>query len=497
MSQLTPPTYHMSPEEFRRWGYAVIDWIADYQARVAEFPVLAQVQPGEVRAQLPPHPPQQGESFDAMLRDVNEIIMPGVTHWQSPGFHAYFPSNNSGPSILGELLSAGLGVQGMLWITSPACTELETHVLDWVAEMLGLPQKFMSSGTGGGVIQDSASSASLTAMLAARERKTGYVSNDKGVTGKLIAYVSSQTHSSLDKAAMIAGIGRENLRHVAVDEHFALRPDDLRAQIEADLAAGLTPFFVTANVGTTSSNAMDPVRAVGEICREYGLWLHVDAAMAGTAALCPEFRAMQDGVELADSYCFNPHKWMFTNFDCDCFFVADRAALVNTLSVVPEYLRNAASDADAVIDYRDWQIPLGRRFRALKLWFVIRHYGVEGLQHHIRRHVALAQEFRQWVEADPDFELLAPAPLNLVCFRYVGADAADADAVNAAIVDLVNRDGEIFITHTKLNGVYTLRMVVGQTQTEHAHVERAWALIRRAAADVVAETARTQTEDSQ
>ena len=479
MSTSTPPTYHMSPEEFRRWGYAVIDWIAEYQEHVADYPVLAQVQPGEVRAKLPPHPPQQGESFDAMLRDVNEIIMPGVTHWQSPGFHAYFPSNNSGPSILGELLSAGLGVQGMLWITSPACTELETHVLDWVAEMLDLPPQFMSSGTGGGVIQDSASSASLTAMLAARERKTGYVTNDTGATGNLVAYVSSQTHSSLDKAAMIAGIGRDNLRHIAVDADFALRPDALRAQIEADLAAGLTPFFVTANVGTTSSNAIDPVRAIGEICREYGLWLHVDAAMAGTAALCPEFRAMQDGVELADSYCFNPHKWMFTNFDADCFYVADRAALVNTLSVVPEYLRNAASDADAVIDYRDWQIPLGRRFRALKLWFVIRHYGVAGLQHHIRRHVTLAQEFRQWVEDDPDFVLLAPAPLNLVCFRHVGGDA-----VNAAIVDRVNRDGAIFITHTKLNDVYTIRMVVGQTHTDAEHVQRAWTLIR-AAADAI------------
>ena len=480
-----PVSYHMTPEEFRRHGHELIDWIADYQTNVERYPVVSQVAPGDILRSLPAAPPQRGESFTAMLQDVNDLIMPGVTHWQSPNFFAYFPSNNSGPGILGELLSAGLGVQGMLWITSPACTELETHVLDWVAQMLDLPPQFMSTGSGGGVIQDSASSAALVAMLAARERASGYRSNDTGVTagpdgGKLIAYISSQTHSSLDKAAMISGIGRDNLRHVAVDEQFALRPDALRAQIQADLAAGLTPFFVTANVGSTSSEAMDPVRAVGEICREFGLWLHVDAAMAGTATICPEFRAIQDGVELADSYCFNPHKWMFTNFDCTCFFVADRHALTKSLSILPEYLRNAATESDAVIDYRDWQISLGRRFRALKLWFVIRHYGVDGLRHHIRRHVALAQEFERWVADDPDFVVVAPVPLNLICFRHVAGDQ-----VNEEIVTRLNRSGALFLTHTKLNGHYTIRMMIGQSHTELRHVESAWALIRQTAAEIL------------
>ena len=311
-----------------------------------------------------------------MLEDVDRIVLPGITHWQHPSFFAYFPCNNSGPSILGELLSAGLGVQGMLWSTSPACTEIETHVLDWLVDMLGLPECFRSSSSGGGVIQDSASSAALCAVLAARERATGYLSGDQGLTRPLTAYVSTQAHSSIEKAVRIAGLGSDHLRLVPVDERYAMRADALAELVRADRSAGRTPCFVAATVGTTSSNALDPLRAIGEICRREGLWLHVDAAMAGTAALCPELRGIQDGLELADSYCFNPHKWMFTNFDCDCFWVADRSALVRTLSILPEYLRNAATESGKVIDYRDWQVPLGRRFRALKLWFVIRWYGV-------------------------------------------------------------------------------------------------------------------------
>ncbi len=482
----TQSSFHMSPDEFRRWGYALIDWIAGYREHIEEFPVLSQVAPGEVRAKLPAHPPQQGESFDQVLRDVNEIIMPGVTHWQSPNFFAYFPSNASEPAILGELLSAGIGIQGMLWATSPACTELETHVMDWLAEMLDLPPAFRSTSTGGGVIQDSASSATLCALLAARERATAGRSNTAGVNGgetpRLVVYASTQAHSSIDKAVMIAGLGTENLRKIPVDDAFALRPDALAAQIEADLAAGLTPAFVCANVGSTSSNALDPIRAVGEICRRHNIWLHVDAAMSGTAALCPEFRFIHDGLELADSYTVNPHKWMFTNFDCNAFYVADRAALINALSILPEYLRNEATEAGAVIDYRDWQIPLGRRFRALKLWFVIRHYGVAGLQYHVRRHVALAQEFKQWVEESEMFELTAPAPLNLVCFRHVAGDA-----VSEAIVQRLNASGALYLTHTKLNGVYTIRLVVGQTKTESAHVERAWARLQEAGAEIAAE----------
>lgn len=462
-------SFHMSPEEFRRQGYAVIDWIADYLARVGDFPVLSRVKPGEIRSQLPQAAPQAGEAFEAILGDVERVILPGITHWQSPNFYAYFPANASGPAILGDLLSSGLGVQGMLWSTSPACTELETQVLDWLVPMLGLPERFLSSGSGGGVIHDSASSAVLCALLAGRERATQFHSNRHGCDGRLIAYCSTQTHSSVEKAAKIAGIGAENLRQIEVDENFAMRPQALARQIAADEAAGLTPFFVCATVGTTSSNAIDPVRALARVCQQGNLWLHVDAAMCGTAALCPEFRSLHDGVEFADSYCFNPHKWMFTNFDCDCFYVADRKHLIQTLSVLPEYLRNQATESGAVIDYRDWQVPLGRRFRALKLWFVIRHYGIEGLRHHVREHVRLAQEFAGWVRNDERFELAAPAPLNLVCFRLRQGDAA-----NQALLNALNASGDLYLTHTKLDGKLTLRLCVGQTHTEARHVQAAW-----------------------
>lgn len=470
-------SYHMMPDEFRRHGHALVEWIARYYEEVEKYPVLSQVAPGDVRRQLPPAAPAHGESFDQMMADVERIILPGITHWQSPNFFAFFPANTSGPAILGELLSAGLGVQGMIWATSPACTELETHVLDWVAQMLALPESFHSSSSGGGVIQDSASSAALCALLAARERATNFAGNAHGCDGHLVAYTSTQAHSSIEKAVRIAGVGKEMLRLIEVDEHFAMRPERLATQIAEDRAAGLTPFFVSATIGTTSSNALDPLPAIGAICRQEGLWLHVDGAMAGTAALCPEFRFIQEGLEAADSYCFNPHKWMFTNFDCDCFYVADRRALIQTLSILPEYLRNQATESGAVIDYRDWQVSLGRRFRALKLWFVIRHYGVEGLRYHIRRHVELAQEFARWVEASDDFEVVAPAPLNLVCFRHL-----DGDAVNQALLQEINSSGALYLTHTKLDGKVTLRMSIGQTQTEMQHVRRAWEQLRTTAA---------------
>lgn len=466
-------SYHMTPEEFRQYGRLVVDWIADYYQQIETYPVLSQVEPGEIRAGLPAKPPQQGESFERMLSDLETLIMPGITHWQSPNFFAFFPANASGPSILADLLSSGLGVQGMSWVTSPACTELETHVLDWLASMLALPEKFMSHTDGGGVIQDTASSATLAALLAARERTTNYLSNMQGPGGKLVAYASTQTHSSFEKAVKIAGLGSENLRLIEVDQDFALRPDALAAQIELDKANGLQPCFVCATIGTTSSHAIDPLPAIGEICKQEGIWLHVDAAMAGTAALCPEYRYILDGLELADSFCFNPHKWMFTNFDCDCFYVANRAALINTFCVLPEYLRNKLTEAGAVIDYRDWHVQLGRRFRSLKLWFVIRYYGVQGLQHHIRQHVQLAQEFASWVDAHPDFELASPAPLNLICFRHRAGDMA-----NQQIMDRINQGGEAYLTHTKLDDRITLRLSVGQTNTQARHVEHVRQLIQ-------------------
>ncbi|UCH85898.1 MAG: aspartate aminotransferase family protein [Candidatus Latescibacterota bacterium] len=463
----------MTPGEFRRWGREVIDWIADYQETIERYPVLSEVKPNEIRDALPKKPPARGESFATILEDVKRVVLPGITHWQSPNFFAYFPANASGPSILGDLLSAGLGVQGMLWATSPACTELETLVLDWLTEMLALPERFLSTGSGGGVIQDTASSATLCALLSGRERATGFSVNEDGCTGRLVAYASNQAHSSVEKAAKIAGLGRRNLRLIEVDENFAMRPDDLDARIQEDIDAGLVPCFVCATVGTTSSNAMDPLRDIGQVAAKYGVWFHVDAAMSGTAALCEEYRYIHDGLELADSYCFNPHKWMFTNFDCDCFYVADRAALIQTLSILPEYLRNEATKTGAVIDYRDWHVPLGRRFRALKLWFVIRHYGVEGLSHHVRRHVALAQEFASWVSESGDFDLAAPVPLNLVCFRHRGGDE-----FNEALMNRLNSSGKLFLTHTKLDGKLTLRFCVGQTMTDRTHVSRAWDLIR-------------------
>ncbi|MBB72879.1 MAG: aspartate aminotransferase family protein [Planctomycetaceae bacterium] len=466
----------MTPEEFRRHGHQVVDWIADYLGRVDQFPVLSRVQPGEIRAQLPKQPPQQSEPFGDLLRDVEEIVLPGITHWQSPNFFAFFPCNSSGPSILGELLSAGLGVQGMLWATSPACTELETHVLDWVAQMLALPDHFQSKSQGGGVIQDSASSASLCALLAAREQATQGESNRRGVYCPLVAYTSQQAHSSIEKAMRIAGLGDRQLRRIETDTQFALRPDRLAEEIARDRAAGNVPFLVAATVGTTSSGAIDPLSSIGEICQRERLWLHVDAAMAGTAAVCPEHRLIHQGLEFADSYCFNPHKWMFVNFDCDCFFVRRRDALTRALSILPEYLRNTASESGEVIDYRDWQIPLGRRFRALKLWFVIRSFGVEGIQCVIRRHIQLAEQFVSWVGANPDFELAAPRSLNLVCFRHRGGDT-----INQQILDRTESSGALYLTHTRLHDELVLRLSVGQFDTQQEHLEQAWALIQKAA----------------
>jgi aromatic-L-amino-acid/L-tryptophan decarboxylase len=470
-------SFHMTAEDFRRCGRAVVDWIADYYDRVESLPVLSRVEPGQIRASLPAEPPVKGEAFEAILQDVEKLILPGITHWQSPNFFAFFPANASGPAILGDLLSSGLGVQGMLWATSPACTELETHVLDWLARMLDLPAKFLSTSAGGGVIEDTASSASLCALLAARERATGFASNQRGCDGRLVAYTSTQAHSSIEKAVKIAGLGLHNLRLIEVDRQFAMRPEALARQVQQDRQAGLIPCFVCATAGTTSSNAFDPLPEIGRVCQAHGIWLHVDAAMSGTAALCPEFRHIHQGIEFADSYCFNPHKWMFTNFDCDCFYVADRKALIDTLSILPEYLRNKATESGAVIDYRDWQIPLGRRFRALKLWFVIRHYGIEGLRHHVRRHVELAQQFAAWVKEDDRFELAAPASLNLVCFRHRGGDS-----VNQALMDRLNRSGDLYFTHTRLDDRLTLRFCVGQTHTGLRHVERAWRRIREEAA---------------
>jgi aromatic-L-amino-acid decarboxylase len=468
-----PPAPHWDPDTFRAHGYAVVDRVARYLEEVGSLPVRSRARPGELRAALPPRAPEHGEDFARILEDVDRLIVPGLTHWQSPSFFAYFPANASPPAILGELLSAGFGVQGMLWATSPACTELETHVLDWLVDLLGLPARLRSDGPGGGVIQDTASSSTLCALLAARERATEGAANREGARAPLTVYASTETHSSLEKAVRIAGLGDAALRRVDTDAALAMDPGHLATLMAEDRAAGRTPCFVCATLGTTSTTAFDPVPAVAAVCRAHGAWLHVDAAYAGSAAVCPELRWMNAGLEHADSYCFNPHKWLLTNFDCNCFWVADRAALLAALSVLPEYLRNAASESGAVIDYRDWQVPLGRRFRALKLWFVIRSYGAQGLRAHVREHLRLARRFADSVDGDPNFERVAPAPLALVCFRHRGDDR-----FNERLLDTLNDEGHLFLTHTRVHGRFVLRMAIGGTWTRQEHVDDAWARIR-------------------
>jgi aromatic-L-amino-acid decarboxylase len=472
---------HMTAEEFRRHGHAVVDWIADYWTGVADRPVLPVDPPGTVAAALPDAPPEKGEPFEAILADLDRVVTPGLTHWQHPGFFAYFPANTSGPSVLGDLVCAGVGVQGMLWATGPACTEVETVMLDWLAGLVGLPDRFLSSGRGGGVIQDSASSATLVATLAALHRAGGGAWRATGVDRRYTVYTSTQGHSSIEKAARIAGLGSDAVRAVEVDDRtLAMRPAALREAIAADRAAGAVPALVVATIGTTSTTAVDPLTEIGPICRSERVWLHVDAAYAGAAAVCPELRWSHAGLEYADSYCFDPHKWLLTGFDCDAFWIADRAELIEALTVLPEYLRNTATESGAVIDYRDWQVPLGRRFRALKLWFVLRWYGVEGLRAHVRTAVALAQEFAARVRADDRFEIVAPHPFSLVCFRLRGHDA-EADARSEELLRRINVSGQVYLTHTRVNGRYALRLAIGAPQTRAEHVETAWRLLEAAA----------------
>ncbi|NEK58520.1 aminotransferase class V-fold PLP-dependent enzyme [Geodermatophilus sabuli] len=468
----------MTPEQFRRHGHEVVDWIADYWTRIGSFPVRSPVAPGDVREALPASAPEQGEPISAVLADLDRVVLPGVTHWQHPGFFGYFPANTSGPSVLGDLVSAGLGVQGMSWVTSPAATELEQHVLDWFAELLGLPESFRSTGTGGGVVQDSSSGANLVALLAALHRASGGATVRDGVRPEeYTVYVSAETHSSMEKAVRIAGLGTDAVRIVEVDGDLAMRPAALEARLVRDTARGLKPVLVCATVGTTSTTAIDPLAALGPICQRHGVWLHVDAAYAGVSAVAPELRELQAGVEWADSYTTDAHKWLLTGFDATLFWVADRAALTGALAILPEYLRNSATDAGAVVDYRDWQIELGRRFRALKLWFVLRWYGAEGLRAHVRSGVALAQELAAWAGADDRFEVATPHPLSLVCLRPRWPADVDADVATMTLLERLNDGGEVFLTHTTVRGQVVLRVAIGAPTTTRPHVQRAWALL--------------------
>ena len=467
----------MTPEEFRAAGHELVDWIAAHLETIGDRPVSSTVAPGDVRRSLPAHPPAAPEPWSAVLADVERAIVPGLAGWQHPAWFAYFPANTSYPSILGDLLAAGLGQQGMSWVTSPACTELETLMLDWMVELLGLPDRFAStSPSGGGVVQGSASEATLTAILAARWRATSGAVNADGDTTRLVAYATAQAHSSIEKGLRIAGIGTDRVRTVPHDEAFAMRPDALAELMAADRAAGLVPFFVCCSHGTTSSMAFDPTPAVVDVAREHGAWVHVDAAMAGSAAVCPELRWVNAGLDRADSYCTNPHKWMGVGFDCDLFWTADRASLLGALSILPEYLRSAAAEQGAVIDYRDWQIPLGRRFRSLKLWFALRLDGIGAFQEMIRRHVADTQHLASLVAADDRFEIVAPHPLNLLCIAWRDGDAATDDLIERA-----NATGEALFTRTVLDGRSVLRVSIGSRTTRREHVDAAWALLSRLA----------------
>ncbi len=464
---------HLSPEEFRKKGHQMIDLIAEYMENIENYPVLSQVAPGDIYNSFPAHPPEHGQSYETVLNDVQEKIFPGLTHWQSPNFFGYFPSHASGPSVLGDLLSSGLGIQGMLWSTSPACTELETLMLDWMVEISGLPEHFHSSQSGGGVIQDSASSAALCAAVAAREK--ALATHPGQDLSNLIVYISEHTHSSAEKSLHIAGFRREQIRRLQVDTTFAIRTENFAEQVQHDLNAGHIPAFICATIGTTSSLAVDPVQEIADIARAPRIWVHVDAAHAGSAAVCPEFRYLLDGVKSVDSYCFNPHKWLLTNFDCDLFYVANKSDLVSALTIVPEYLKNKATESGMVFDYSGWQISLGRRFRSLKLWFVIQHYGSEGLRAHIRKHIELAKHFESLVEADDNYELVQPRVLNLVCFRH-----KDGNSKSRQILTALNATGKLFLTHTILTDVYVMRFVPGAIRTELQHINAAWTEISRA-----------------
>jgi aromatic-L-amino-acid decarboxylase len=457
----------MKTEEFRKHGHQLIDWIATYYEQIEQYPVKSQVKPGDIYRNIPEKAPAGPEDFDVLLTDFEDKIMPGITHWQHPSFFAYFNANASFPSILGELLTSAISAQCMVWETSPAAAELEERVCEWIRKASGLP------GDWHGVIQDTASTATLCALLMAREKYSDFAINKHGFSEghKYLIYVSSEGHSSIEKGAKIAGFGSEQVIKIPVDDKLAMIPEVLEQQIEKDTNAGLIPLCVVAAVGTTGSHAMDPVRSIGEICKKYGLFFHVDAAHAGNAAILEEYRWMIDGIDLADTYVFNPHKWMFTNFDCSMFYTKDKGTLIRTFEIMPEYLKT--ENDTAVNNYRDWGIQLGRRFRALKLWFVLRSYGLEGIKAKFREHIGYAKYFADKLDSDPEFELLAPVPLNLVCFRYHPEHAAEEDLneLNTLMEKGVNDSGKAYITHTKIEGKYTLRACIGQTNVEQRHVD--------------------------
>ncbi|MDF0732034.1 DOPA decarboxylase [Pseudomonas entomophila] len=470
----------MTPEQFRQYGHQLIDLIADYRQTVAERPVMAQVEPGYLKAALPAAAPQQGEAFDAILDDVSTLVMPGLSHWQHPDFYGYFPSNGTLSSVLGDFLSTGLGVLGLSWQSSPALSELEETTLDWLRQLLGLSEQWS------GVIQDTASTSTLVALICARERATGYALARGGLQAQdkpLVVYVSAHAHSSVDKAALLAGFGRDNIRQIPTDERFAMIPEALQAAIAQDLAAGNQPCAVVATTGTTATTALDPLRPVGEIAQAAGLWLHVDSAMAGSAMILPECRWMWEGIELADSVVVNAHKWLGVAFDCSIYYVRDPQHLIRVMSTNPSYLQSSVDGE--VKNLRDWGIPLGRRFRALKLWFMLRSEGVEALQQRLRRDLDNARWLAAQVEASEDWTLLAPVPLQTLCLQHrpAGLQGEALDAHTKAWAERLNASGDAYVTPATLSGRWMVRVSVGALPTERRDVERLWQRLQAVVAE--------------
>ena len=475
-AQTPEATGDMDPEAFRRYGHQVVDWMADYLAEAGKYPVLARTAPGDIRRSLPAQPPLQPEAMETILADFDQLLMPGITHWNSPGFMAYFSITGSGPGILGEMLAASLNVNAMLWRTSPAATELEQVTLDWLRQALGLPSPLF------GVINDTASSGTLYALAAAREAIPDLHIRQEGMSGRadvprLRYYASQEAHSSVEKAGIVLGIGQAGLRKIGVDSEFRMDIAELERAIQEDRAAGWRPFAVVATVGTTSTTSVDPVSQIADVCERYGLWLHVDAAYGGSAAVDPDMRWVLAGCERADTLIVNPHKWLFTPIDCSVFYTRKPDVVKAAFSLIPEYLRNTESTGDEVPNLMDYGTSLGRRFRALKLWMILRYFGQEGLAARIHEHIRLGQLVRQWIEEAPDFELMVPTPFSTVCFRAHPQDMDDEsrlETLNERIMNNINAAGRFFLSHTKLHGKFTIRIAIGNLRTTEQDVRDLW-----------------------
>jgi aromatic-L-amino-acid decarboxylase len=470
----------LNPKDFKKEAGPVNDWIDRYMNNIRSFPVKSKVAPGDIYRAIPNNPPLQSEPMEQIMADLDRIILPGITHWQHPGFHAYFPANSSVESVLAESLTAAMAAQCMIWETSPAAAELEQRMMEWLRDAMGIPGHFE------GVIQDTASSATLVSLITAREMATGFRSNENGVPSNLRVYCSTETHSSIEKGVAVCGIGTRNLVKIGVDHQMRMDPAELEVHIKRDLEAGMKPCAVVATLGTTGTVSVDPLEDIAGICKKYGIWLHIDAAFAGSALLLPEYRWMIKGIEQADSFVFNPHKWMFTNFDCSVYLVKDAGLLIKTFEILPEYLKTKTRGA--VNDYRDWGVQLGRRFRALKLWFVIRSYGVEGIREKLRAHIEMNKRFARSLAKIAPMQIPLEPFLNFTCFRMQPDGMEDPDELNRlneTLLEAINSGGELFLTHTKINGLFTLRMLTGQTYVEEKDVDLALERIAAAATRIL------------